>query len=97
MKALPTNEERAICLAQTEAALVLACVNVPTATKVREMPGWTDEETGEQYDPEWVVEIRFGRPATWFVTLDFESWRAMSRTPGCWEDVVVLEAGHSCP
>lgn len=92
----PTDEERAACLAQTEAALVLACVNVPTMTKVRELVGWTDEETSEWHEPVWVVETRFGRPPTWYVTLEFESWRAMSRTPGCWEDVVVLEADYAC-
>lgn len=43
--------------------------------KVREYPGWVDEETGEENEPVWVAEVRYrDGDVMRTLTLDTEYW-----------------------
>lgn len=89
MSAPPTEDERVQCLADTAVATSQTWHGTTVRTKVREYPAWTAAD-GEGFPAEWVVEIRFGKPFR-VAILELEAWRALRRTPGAWQDLVLRE------
>lgn len=69
-----TPGQRAQCQADVD-RMVKEFASVGVSARVRVHGGWIDEETGEEFPAEWVVEVRLGRgKSRRVVILDVAGW-----------------------